>query len=165
MRVLQGDIQREFRRFGGQTFVVQKMPAIHFGGPAIREIRQRENVTFAQAQELAERAELPVNIGVETGMGSGEFSSDYGKTSPTVRLRGVTPGGLLARNLNIGEGRGILSTDVEGDRDVCVLGHAVARTLFPRGGAGGERVSYFGGARFTVVGVMEPKGLAMGGDD
>ncbi len=164
MAVLQGDIQRELRRFGGQTFVVQKLPAVHFGGPAIRELRKRENITFAQAEELAARAKLPVTIGVEAGFRSGEFSSDHGKTAPTVQVRGVTPGALLAQNLVIAEGRGIVQSDVESDRDVCVLGHSAAMTLFPFGGAVGSKVS-LDGARFTVVGVMEPKGAALGRED
>lgn len=165
MRVLQGDVQRELSQFGGQTFVIQKFPPIHFWGGDRSEYLRREDITLEQVDELVERAVLPLSIGGDTSLTSGvEFTSRYGKTAPTIRMRGATPGSLLARNLTVGEGRGFVASDLEGARMVCLLGNSVAMTLFPFGSAVHEEVS-LGGARYTVVGVLEAKGAMRGDDD
>ena len=48
-------------------------------------------------------------------------------------------------------------------RDVCVLGNALAKTVFPFGSPVGERLK-INGINYTVVGVLEPKGGSLGGD-
>jgi putative ABC transport system permease protein len=52
---------------------------------------------------------------------------------------------------------------MEGMRDVCVLGHSLARTLFPFGSALGDRIKA-DGINYTVIGVLEPKGAMQGGE-
>ena len=41
MRVLQNDVEKEMSQLGGQTFMIQKWPAVYFGGPegCVAEIR------------------------------------------------------------------------------------------------------------------------------
>jgi putative ABC transport system permease protein len=63
----------------------------------------------------------------------------------------------------VNEGRPLLGSDVESARDVCVLGAGLAETLFPFGSVLGERVK-FDGIHYTVVGVLEPRGATLGGD-
>jgi putative ABC transport system permease protein len=48
-------------------------------------------------------------------------------------------------------------------RSVCVLGHTLATNLFPHSAPVGERVKYRG-INYSVVGVLEAKGQALGGD-
>jgi putative ABC transport system permease protein len=48
-------------------------------------------------------------------------------------------------------------------RDVCVLGSALAKTVFPFGSPVGERLK-INGINYTVVGVLEPKGGSLGGE-
>ena len=53
--------------------------------------------------------------------------------------------------------------DVDSARDVCVLGHGLATNIFPNVSPVGERVK-IDGINYTVVGVLEDKGGALGGD-
>jgi putative ABC transport system permease protein len=62
----------------------------------------------------------------------------------------------------IAEGRALSDADVEGARDVCVLGSALATNLFPVGSPLEERVK-FNGVNYTVIGVLQPKGAMVGG--
>jgi putative ABC transport system permease protein len=62
------------------------------------------------------------------------------------------------------EGRGLVESDVENARDVCVLGNALARMVYPFGAPLGERLK-INGINYTVVGVLEAKGSSLGGDE
>jgi len=80
-----------------------------------------------------------------------------------VQLFGESPGSFPARNWTLAEGRLILDMDVEGVRDVCVLGNSLATNVFPHGSPVGERLK-LNGINYTVVGVLEPRGGSLGGD-
>jgi len=92
-----------------------------------------------------------------------EVSSRYNQAVPGVGLNGDTPGSFGAQNWVIAEGRALADADVEGARDVCVLGSALATNLFPVGSPLEERVK-FNGVNYTVIGVLQPKGALAGGN-
>jgi putative ABC transport system permease protein len=78
-------------------------------------------------------------------------------------LYGETSGSFPAQNWRVEEGRALLDTDVDGNRDVCVLGWALATNLFPHGSAVDGRIKY-NNINYTVVGVLEPNGVMAGGN-
>ncbi len=94
------------------------------------------------------------SVGMETAFWSGEIKTRYKNSAPNVRLYGETPGSFPARNWNLGEGRALVDADVDGARDVCVLGSSLATNIFPNSSAIGERVK-IDGINYTVVGVLE----------
>jgi putative ABC transport system permease protein len=106
---------------------------------------------------------LPASIGLETSFRAGEVQSRYKGSAPNVQLFGETPGSFAAKNWNLGEGRLLSDLDVDGARDVCVLGGGLAQTVFPYGSPIGERLKV-DGINYTVVGVLESKGRSLGGD-
>jgi len=77
--------------------------------------------------------------------------------------RSWAPDTFAARNWVIEEGRAILPTDLDATRNVCVLGNQLAKKLFPNSSALKEKIK-FEGISYNVVGVLEAKGKAMGGD-
>jgi hypothetical protein len=87
---------------------------------------------------------------------SGEIKTRYKTSAPTVRLYGETPGSFPAHNWNLAEGRLLLDADVDGARNVCVLGSGLATNIFPNSSALGEQVK-MDGINYTVVGVLEAK--------
>jgi len=164
MRVLQNNIERELSQLGSHTFQVRKWPAVYFGGPeGFEKFWRRKNITLAQGKHVMERATLARSVGLESYLWWGEAISHYAKTPPNVALIGSSPGSFPARNWNVADGRGLIETDVDGAHDVCVIGHHVAKVLFPYGSAVGSRVK-LDGIGYNVVGVLEPKGAALGGD-
>src|SRR5438105_2638299 len=67
MRVMQSDIEKEMSELGSQVFMVDKYPAIYFGGPeGFEKYWRRKNITLEQGMQLMERATLPKSIGVES---------------------------------------------------------------------------------------------------
>ena len=165
MRVMQNDINERLSSLGGSTFMIRKWPALYFGGSTgdLEKYWRRKNINMQQGKRLEAKASLPVSIGMESQFWAGEITTRYKKSAPTVRLNGETPGSFPARNWNLAEGRLLFDTDVEDARTVCVLGASLATNIFPNCSAVGERLK-IDGINYTVIGVLEKKGGALGGD-
>jgi putative ABC transport system permease protein len=163
MRAMRKNIEGELSQLSGETFVIQRYPALHFEGNGNnQEYWRRKRISLQQGLALQSRATLPRSIGLENGLANGNVTSRYAKGPPNIWLAGETPGSFPAKNWTIEEGRALLDTDVDSARDVCVLGNSLAKDLFPYGSAVGERVT-FNGVFYTVVGVLEAQGTMEGG--
>ena len=164
MRVLQSNIERQLSSLGSSTFMIRKWPNNYFGFSGdLEKYWRRKNITLAQGKRLEEKTTLPLNVGVETAFWSGEIKTRYKTSAPTVRLYGETPGSFPAHNWNLGEGRLLLDADVDSIRNVCVLGSGLATNIFPNSSPVGEVVK-IDGINYTIVGVLESKGSALGSD-
>jgi len=164
LRVMASFVESQLSMLGDQTFMVRKYPIILFNQPeGMEKLRRRKNITLPEGRRLMESVTLARAVGVESYFWAGQIQTQYKRTSPDVRLYGETPGSFPARNWVVQDGRGIAESDVEGARDVCVLGNSLARTIFPTGPAVGERVK-IDGLNYTVVGVLQAKGGSLGGD-
>src|SRR5438270_10099443 len=153
MRVMQSDVEKEMSQLGGQTFMIQKWPAVYFGGPeGFEKFWRRKHITFAQGMQVEAKATLARSVGLESTLWGGQIESRFKKTPPNVQLFGETPGSFPARNWELQEGRLLLDMDVDGARYVCVLGNGLAKTVFPRGSAVGERLT-IDGINYAVIGV------------
>ena len=164
MRVLQRNIESELSQLGSHTFAVQKWPGVYFGGSeGFEKFWRRKNISYAQGQLVQQRATLAKNVGIQQTFWMGEISSRYGATTPDAQIFGSTPGCLPAQNWNIQEGRALLDSDLDSAHDICVLGASLAKTLFPFGSPLGDKVK-LNGINYSVVGVLEPRGTTLGGD-
>jgi putative ABC transport system permease protein len=164
MRVLESNIESHLSELGSQTFAIQKWPQVQFGNRADWEkYQRRKDITFEQGRAVAEKATLAAAVGVEGTFWGGQLSTRYAKTAPNVQLLGDTPGSFPAHNWIIDEGRIFDDSDVDSARSVCVLGSALAKTIFPFGPALGEQLK-INGINYTIVGVLAPKGGSVGGN-
>jgi putative ABC transport system permease protein len=164
MRVMQNDIESHISQLGSQTFMIRKWPGIYFGGPeGFEKYWRRKNITLDQGTRLQDKATLAHAVGIETVFWGGQVESKYKKSPPTVQMFGETPGSFPARNWVINEGRLLVDSDVENNHDVCILGNALCTNVFPFGSAVGQRLK-INGINYTVIGVLEPKGGSMGGN-
>ena len=164
MRVLQRDVETEMSQLGSQTFMIQKWPGVYFGGPeGFEKFWRRKNIVLAQGLQVEAKATLAQSVGLEAMFWGGQVETRYKKTAPNVQLFGETPGSFSARNWAVQDGRSLLEMDVDGARDVCVLGHGLAKTVFPHSSPIGQRLK-INGINYNVVGVLEPKGGQLRGD-
>jgi putative ABC transport system permease protein len=165
MRVMQSNIERQLSYLGGETFMVRKFPGVYFGMSSgdFEKYWRRKNVTLSDGKRLMDKITIPANIGIESVFWSGEIKTRYKTSAPTVRLYGETPGSFAAHNWNLAEGRLLMDADVNSVRNVCVLGYGLATNIFPNSSALGESVK-IDGINYNVVGVLEGKGGAAGGD-
>jgi putative ABC transport system permease protein len=164
MRAMQKKVEADLNQLGGQTFIVQTWPQLYFEGPkGLAKYRRRKRISLDMGQELARRATLALNIGLEDNdLAAGTMVSRFAKSPPAVTLTGDTPGSFAAKNWIIHDGRALLDSDVDSMRDVCVLGSLLASNLFPFGSGVGQHVT-FNNVKYTVVGVLEPSGAVQGG--
>ena len=93
----------------------------------------------------------------------------YGNSNWQAVAQGVTPAFLALNNRTVAAGRPIEETDVRAAARVVVIGQTVVDQLFGKKDAGGEdplgKMIRMKGVPFEVIGVLEPKGKAFGGDD
>ena len=163
MRAMQKNIEKGFARLGSESFEVTRYPGIHFDNSSDnQEYWRRKPITLDEGMALISRATLPRSIGLQEGMGRGNMTSAYSQGPPNVWLLGETPGSFPARTRTVDEGRGLVDSDVDESRDVCVLASSLARQLFPHSSAVGEQV-VFRGIAYSVVGVLESNGTMPGG--
>ena len=164
MRVLERNIENNLAQLGSQTFAIQQYPQVQFGNNSDWEkYWRRKDITLEQGLSVAQKATLAAAVGVEGTFWGGQISTRYAKTAPNVQLLGDTPGSFEAHNWVIDEGRLFDDSDVDNDRSVCVLGSALAKTVYPFGSALGQQLK-INGINYAVVGVLAPKGGSVGGN-
>jgi len=158
MRAMKSNIETNLGQLGSKSFVMQKMPGAYFGGPeGFMKFLRRKDITFAQAKRFQEKADFAPYVGLHATFLNTEVVSRTQKTPPNVSIEGVNAGFFQTTNWTIADGRAVLDHDVESARDVCVLSAGVAKTLFPRGSAVGERIK-IASINYTVIGVFERTG-------
>jgi len=164
MRVMQSNIETQLSSLGNQTFMIRKWPGTYWGVSGdLEKYWRRKNITASQVHRLEDRATLPVNIGMESVFWAGELQTRYRRSAPDVQVYGESPGSFAARGWNLADGRLISDVDVDAARCVCVLGAALATNIFPNSSPIGELLK-IDGIHYTIIGVLAPKGGALGGD-
>jgi putative ABC transport system permease protein len=156
-------------RFGPDLVFVTKLDSIGMRGRPSQEERMRKDITFEDAQAVAE---LPTVEGATPQMVVGSFAP-FG-TSPVVKYKGIEANRPLVigvwpnydrlRNVFIQYGRFFTQAEEQHKAQVAVIGAGVAETLY--GGLDPiDREIELEGEVFRVIGVMEkaPGGL-FGGD-
>jgi len=146
----------QVEQFGTNNIYVYRMPFVQLG-PMSRELRQRRPLRLEDA--WAVRRHCPsvelVSPAIQVPMflkraiaGKEEVDSP--------RVRGVFPDNVEVANRVLAEGRFFTEQENEHRVPVVVLGFAVAKALFPNGGALGKQV-LVDGRGYTVVGLLEKR--------
>jgi len=84
-----------------------------------------------------------------------------GSLTASVTVTGVTPAFLPVRSFEIAQGRFFSDSDLEGVRNVAVIGPDLKEKLLPTGSAVGRQLR-IRDQSFEVIGVLEPKGAVFG---
>jgi putative ABC transport system permease protein len=166
VQVLQNSIESGLSNLGSNTFQIQKFPAMFVGGHAAWEkFRHRKDITLDQAEFTISKLKSAQYAAIEAFTGGQTVQSLTGlKTNPNVAVGGETPEGIPTNNWTIKEGRSLTDNEQTYSSNVAILGPDVVKKIFPLGGAVGQDVK-IGNDRYTVIGVFEAKGSAMGGNN
>jgi putative ABC transport system permease protein len=84
-----------------------------------------------------------------------------GSKSSTATVSGITPDFLTVRRFEVAQGRFIDQRDLDGARNVVVIGPDLRDKLLPTGSAIGKQLR-IRDQSFEVIGVMAPKGAVFG---
>lgn len=162
--VIQNTIEKELSVLGTQTFQVQKWAA---GGAIseeeMRKIRRRRPTTVEHADAIRERVKSVDLVGAELwSFGHVAKYRDI-DTNANLTICGGTPEYSENNTHYLQLGRNLTNEDVKVSRRVVVIGHAVAEKLFPWTDPL-QRTIKIDGLKFQVIGVLESKKSALGGN-
>ena len=161
--VIQSTIEGELSVLGSTVFQVQKWAS---GGPMSREewlkIMRRRPTTTEHADAIREKVSTVTLVGSELWSWRHTVKYRDKATNPDIIICGGTPEYPPNNTHYIGHGRNISNEDVKFGRRVCVIGHAIAKKLFPWIDPV-NKVVRVDGRKFTVIGVFEEKKSALGG--
>jgi putative ABC transport system permease protein len=149
---------------GMNTFQVRRLPLSLglFTDDQFRLLQRRPRVDERDA--AAVEAALPDALAVGLASGWPTPRADLtwrNRTLGSVLVFGVTAGYQTVQDYRITSGRPLTDMDVRERRPVVVLGADIAKDLFDNGNAVDQEVR-LAGQRFTVIGVVAPKGRVLG---
>ena len=165
--VVQGinrSVMSELESIGSDLIMINKLePGIQIGEPS-EEIRQRKDLTFDDALAIEEECSLIDTVALQIPL-------DFFSTIP-IKYQSVEVQDAYILGMNEQwpqvltvylpeKGRFLSKPDVTHSAKVCVLGSALAETLFPHTAALGKEIR-IGPAKFTVVGILEERGTILG---
>ena len=161
IQVLQSSIETGLNQLGGNTFQIQRLP----NGPTSREeresLRNRKEITYAEALQVKEKSTIPLYVGIEAWSFGDLIKSEYETSRPNVQIAGGDYGFFPNNSYDIDKGRSITEDDVNFERDVAVIGMDVVKKLFPNSDPIGQTIQ-FKGVKFQVIGTLIERGESFG---
>jgi putative ABC transport system permease protein len=161
--IVQATLEREMSVLGAQTFQVQKWPAGGFNSDEERrKAMKRPPLTLENAQAIRDHVETADLVGSEI-WDFGLVAQYKGEsTNPNVSVCGGTPEYPPNNTHYVGLGRNLSAMDVIAARKVAVIGHAIAKKLYPFVDPMGREIRV-DGREYEVIGVFDEKKSAFGG--
>ena len=154
----------ELESVGSDLIIISKEePGIQFGETS-EEIRQRKDLTFDDALAVEEECSLVKAVAVQLVIDIfTPLSVKYQNTeSQDAIILGMNEQWPQVLTVYLPEkGRFLTKNDVQHNAQVCVLGSALAETLFPNTSAL-SKVIRIGPEKFTVVGILQERGSIFG---
>ena len=149
---------------GMNSFQVRRLPISLglFNADQFRALERRPKINEDDA--AAVRAALPgaVAIGLQSGWPTPHADVVWhDRTLGNVQIFGVTSDYQIVQDYRFTYGRALSDIDVRDRRNVIVIGADVATTLFAGADAIDKDVRIMG-QRFTVIGIVAPKGRVLG---
>ncbi len=160
---LEQSLNDELTASGAYTFVIQRHPSIITSGEQWRRYMRRRPISYTQALEYKRRMS---GTGAVVALYS--FTSNMTiraadkHTDPDVTLIGGDEEFFPLRNYQLASGRPLVAEDMYHARMVAVIGNDVRQELFPDGADPVGKEIQIRNHRFTVVGVLAPKGGIFG---
>jgi len=158
---VQKSVEDTFNSIGSKNFIVQKWPALQFGGPRSHQFRNRKDITIEQGNKLREMTQLPLAIGISQNVMSKTIRFGSEKTNPDVPIAGVNLEYLQVFDMKVSEGRMFTKADIDYSRPVCVIGTDIVdkliKKIYPIG-----QIIKIDNYNFEVIGVIEKRGSILG---
>ncbi len=149
-------VVQQFSSLGTNLVIVMPGRTETTGVPGITAIPN--DLTVADAEAVAQQVRA-VKRAAPVSMGTEEVA--YRERRRQVALIGTTNDYLHVRQVEMARGEFLPPGDAERGAPVCVLGHTLARELFPAENPLG-RVVRVGGWRMRVIGVLAHQGTKLG---
>ncbi|MGV3541252.1 MAG: ABC transporter permease [Rufibacter sp.] len=157
---LERSIRQSMSFVGERIIYVEKWPWIFKDGDIPWwKYMQRPPATVREFKFLNQTLENDEGVALVARRGGNTFK--HGSNSMSgIMLQGVTLNFNKVAEVPVEEGRFFTRQEVDGSRNVIIIGAEVAENLFPNSPALGKDVR-IKGQKFTVIGVMEKQGAGL----
>jgi ABC-type antimicrobial peptide transport system, permease component len=154
---LERSIRDSFKFLGSDVIYVDKWPFTPQGGRDWwKAFLNRPNVSYNEYKFL--QANLKTGQHAAIFAVAGEITVKAGNSGINrINLRGVSRDFENLRDVNVERGRYLTNDELDGGRNVVIIGHEVAKALFPKVDPIGEYIKVKG-LRFKIVGVCKRQG-------
>jgi putative ABC transport system permease protein len=155
------------QQMGASTVYVAKLSiASLFSGKNFFDLLKRPDITEADAKAIKELCPSVDLVGIQLGGGPAQQPSRFtyrDKSTKAMQVIGSTANFPETNYLEIAAGRFFSDYEVSHRRQVVVLGHAPAETLFPNLDPIGKKVR-IGADEYTVIGTVGKRPSPLGGN-
>lgn len=157
---IKGSIRSEFASLGANSFsIVNRKESFSLNN---NDATWYKHISYREAQAFKDRYKFPARLSVYiwgTGRATVRYQSE--KTNPNISILGSDENYLSMNGKELAEGRNFTPIELQNGRQVVILGHNVAQSLFPKESAMEEMVR-IGSASFKVIGVLAKQGSSFG---
>ncbi|HKI90314.1 MAG TPA: ABC transporter permease [Draconibacterium sp.] len=160
---IKSSITKEFTFMGANTFsITSRGMRVQVGNKRYRS-KNYEYISYYQAKEFKERFNFPAITAISvyaTGTATLKYGSE--KTNPNITVTGIDEDYLYTAGYEIDQGRSFSSQDIEGGRNVVLIGSELVKRLFKGGENPLQKVISIGSGKYKVVGTLKSKGSGFG---
>lgn len=158
--VLDNFFQNTMSIMGGDVINVSKSPSVQLGD-GDRGSRNRQDITFETAEELAKRLRLAGEVSPDETFDRTKVTYGDEETDPTVRIVGSNEYYLNNNAFELKDGRNFSPEDVQYARNFALLGSDVQAELFQNEYPLGKSIR-IRGRSFRIIGLLDEKGSIFG---
>lgn len=155
---LERNIKDSFSFLGSGVIYAEKWPFPGEGGGEYKwwDYWKRPNASYSEFKFL--QTSLQNHDGITIFAARGNTIVRRGSNSiGQIGLRGISTGYENVFEINVEEGRYFTFDEIEGGRNVVIIGYELAKSLFPNGSAVGEEIK-MKNTKYKVVGVQKKEG-------
>ncbi|HZX73385.1 MAG TPA: ABC transporter permease [Cyclobacteriaceae bacterium] len=154
---LEKSVKESFNFLGSNVIYVGKWPFGGGGGPdSWKEYIKRPNVSYSEYRFL--KANMRTNQSMAIYAGANSTLKQGSNSISRIRVTGGSTDYEKIFDVDVAKGRYLSSAEIEGGRNVVIIGAEVANALFPNGTDPIGRSISIKNQKFTVIGVMAFQG-------
>lgn len=157
-------ITKEFTVLGANTFsITSRGMRVQIGNQRIRT-KNYSYISYYEAREFKSQFNFPAVASMSvnsTGTATLKYGSE--KTNPNITVRGIDLDYLITSGYEMEQGRSFSEDDINGGRNLVLLGSELAKKLFKGGENPLQKVISIGNGNYKVIGVLREKGSGFGG--
>lgn len=160
---IQGSLTQQFSMMGANTFTIESRSMnVQIGNESYRR-KNHAFISYRDARGFKDRFKFPAEISIQTwASGSAIVKHKSYKSNPNTQVRGVDEGFLFTGGYEIEKGRNFLSSDIENNEPIVLIGSSIANAAFGKDVNPINKFLIVGNGRYRVVGVLKARGSSMG---
>ena len=160
---IKSSINKEFTSMGANTFTITSRGMhVQVGDKHYRN-QNHAYISYYHAKQFKDDFIFPAKVSISTyASGMATIKHESTKTNPNINVRGIDEAYLHTAGYEITKGRNFSKYEIENNRSLVIIGHEIAKLLFPEDADPLDKIITIGNGKFKVIGILKEKGNSMG---